>query len=493
MTLTAEQRAELRDLTDALCEEALTAEQAARLEALVGGHDEACRYYLSYLNLHGALLLDNAGDDLRDALRLVCESAEAAGGTPAPARSPILGFLGDLGQRGMDWFSNPTRLSMLIAAMVLGSLVIVVAFWAAPIYRDWIRPSRPPVEPEQVARLTQTIDCRWGDRGAAPAEGSRLALGQQLDLVEGLAEITFDSGAWIILHGPATLEAESRNGGFLRVGKLTAMVPEEATGFTVRTPTATVVDLGCRFGVRVDPEGVCEVHVFAGTVQVQSQSGGSSRWVAGGCAVRVAPAGSSPLAWTPVAERSFQQNVRPGDKPLVRLLPASYDMPNGEKKEGTYRDDTYTGQGDVSVDGAQLTGGLGHLTDGITAQPRLLWDMPPWVAWSIDPTITFHFDRPVSIDTIVIHTVKMTEFEIKLPRRVEISMDSGEPRLLDIDEGNEGLHRLTFSGLNLVGRTLRLKIARREKWLFVNEVSFFGLPEAAAKTESPRTTATGGL
>ena len=35
-------------------------------------------------------------------------------------------------------------------------------------------------------------------------------------------EITYDTGAKVILQGPVTYEVESRRGGFLSVGKLTA-------------------------------------------------------------------------------------------------------------------------------------------------------------------------------------------------------------------------------------------------------------------------------
>ena len=84
-----------------------------------------------------------------------------------------------------------------------------------------------------------------------------------------------------------------RNGGYLSVGKLTARLEKEgwkAEGgrrvkticisnssihpssfhpFAVRTPTATVTDLGTEFGVEVDDQGVTESHVFRGAVRVQ--------------------------------------------------------------------------------------------------------------------------------------------------------------------------------------------------------------------------------
>jgi hypothetical protein len=54
-------------------------------------------------------------------------------------------------------------------------------------------------------------------------------------------------------------------------------VPERAKGFTVETPSATLVDLGTEFAADVDPHGNGEVHVFRGEVIVQPRSLTDSR------------------------------------------------------------------------------------------------------------------------------------------------------------------------------------------------------------------------
>ena len=56
----------------------------------------------------------------------------------------------------------------------------------------------------------------------------------------------------------------------MAVGKLTGKVEvETAKGFSVRTPTATVTDLGTEFGVEVSKEGHTTSHVFRGSVRLQ--------------------------------------------------------------------------------------------------------------------------------------------------------------------------------------------------------------------------------
>ena len=116
-----------------------------------------------------------------------------------------------------------------------------------------------------VGRITGMVDCKWNG-------GSRVSLGQKFELASGLMEITYDTGAKVILQGPVTYEVES-NGGYLSVGKLTGKLEKKAEGgrrkaeatstssiphplppfpSVIHTPTATVTDLGTEFGVEVD-------------------------------------------------------------------------------------------------------------------------------------------------------------------------------------------------------------------------------------------------
>ena len=47
---------------------------------------------------------------------------------------------------------------------------------------------------------------------------------------------------------------------------------QSSNSFVIRTPTATVTDLGTEFGVDVSREGVTETHVFVGSVKVAQSS-----------------------------------------------------------------------------------------------------------------------------------------------------------------------------------------------------------------------------
>ena len=125
-------------------------------------------------------------------------------------------------------------------------------------------------------------------------------------------EITYDTGAKVILQGPVTYEVESTNGGYLSIGKLTGKLERKVASaqwlvastseirnqksetsypqslipnasslstihdplFTIKTPTAIVTDLGTEFGVEVHKSGTSEVHVLTGAVDLVARQGG---------------------------------------------------------------------------------------------------------------------------------------------------------------------------------------------------------------------------
>ena len=51
-------------------------------------------------------------------------------------------------------------------------------------------------------------------------------LGAEYQLASGLMEITYDTGAKVILQGPVTYSVEA-NGGYLAVGKLTGKLEKK--------------------------------------------------------------------------------------------------------------------------------------------------------------------------------------------------------------------------------------------------------------------------
>ncbi|MBN1393414.1 MAG: NPCBM/NEW2 domain-containing protein [Pirellulales bacterium] len=144
-----------------------------------------------------------------------------------------------------------------------------------------------------VGRVTGMKDCRWAVPDTRTCIGASATLGREYSLASGMMEITYQSGARVILEGPCSYKVESSAGGFLAMGKLTANIRgqrSEAGGqrpkvgnqkspnpqslipnpFVVRTPTAVVTDLGTEFGVEVAENGDTISHVFEGKIVVKA-------------------------------------------------------------------------------------------------------------------------------------------------------------------------------------------------------------------------------
>ncbi len=119
-----------------------------------------------------------------------------------------------------------------------------------------------PVLPT-VASLTDSINAEWSDVKNTPMNGDVLRQGRW-NLTKGLAEITFDDGAVVVIEAPAVFDLESPKSMYLDSGKINAFVSRYAIGFTVNTPSASIVDLGTEFGVDVQFDGTCDMQMFSG-------------------------------------------------------------------------------------------------------------------------------------------------------------------------------------------------------------------------------------
>jgi hypothetical protein len=292
---------ELGQLTAALCDGQITPQQGARLEQLVNDSDSAWRYFCDYTQIHSELCSAHlsGGEALRSDDQVV--QAEQVESQRPPCKHPAAG---------------PRRPLSLLYAALAGSVLLALTVGIIQWYRAQI--GSQVLQPLHVARLSGTVDAEWSDDGA-PDEDGRVVAGRELVLRRGFAAVSFDGGARVILQAPAVFEPQSSTSGLISQGLLTARVPAEAVGFTVRTPTATVVDLGTEFGVAVEPSGLSEVEVFVGRVEVSvidvRDALPTIHPVQGGESLRVAPSVAGGL---PQVER-----LAAGTRQFVRALPDS--------------------------------------------------------------------------------------------------------------------------------------------------------------------------
>jgi hypothetical protein len=159
------------------------------------------------------------------------------------------------------------RLVLGIGAMAATLILVFLAWLFAPKLDSPPQPIAPPV----VAKISRSIGAQWDRADIATMPGTQLTA-SNINLIRGLVQITFDSGAEVILQAPCRLELEGANQMYLQSGNLAAAVPKNAKGFTIRTPVSTVVDYGTEFGITVRASGETEAHVFKGEVDLRSGS-----------------------------------------------------------------------------------------------------------------------------------------------------------------------------------------------------------------------------
>lgn len=305
----------------ALCGEMSQAE-SAELGALVAGYPAARRWYLEFICDACNLRARAQSQQAADLPAIVVGELESEEGLELFSPRPAVGLFGGMARGTTGYFSNAGPLSYLIATFVMLVMGIVAWNWKLPEHAQVVDRTAPSFETTPgvvgqtrfVGRVTGLVDCQWEEASRfrvqgsgeekssgvrnqnseikdqpAPRLQSPVSLGDRFALASGLMEITYDTGAKVILQGPCTYEIDSAAGGYLAVGKVTARVEKQEerrtkdeglsdsrssfpiphSYFAIRTPTALVTDLGTEFGVEVSEQGDTMSHVFRGSVEMR--------------------------------------------------------------------------------------------------------------------------------------------------------------------------------------------------------------------------------
>ena len=160
---------------------------------------------------------------------------------PQPSQTPK--------ERDARKHRKPGRISWRKAAVIL--LPILLAFSPLLVLH---RPASP-------ATLASAVDLVW-ESGLDPQVGEQLPRGL-LQLKSGAIGIRLNSGATIVVTGPARFSINSNNSAILQSGAVTAIVPPAARGFEIQAGNLHIVDLGTEFGVSAEEDGSVHVEVFA--------------------------------------------------------------------------------------------------------------------------------------------------------------------------------------------------------------------------------------
>lgn len=189
------------------------------------------------------------------------------------AKSVLLEIVEEREAKHSIRWSDLVKTGLISAAASIGLLLLAqsVVFHKAE-HRSAASGRVAPV-PAFVARVERSEGLQWDAASRDRVRSDGWLSSGFLRLEAGTALIAFNSGAAVLVEGPAELSIESVNRMFLKSGRLTAEVPPRASGFTVNTPRLNAVDIGTRFGLSVDRDGDSELHVMQGEVEASRTSG----------------------------------------------------------------------------------------------------------------------------------------------------------------------------------------------------------------------------
>lgn len=148
-----------------------------------------------------------------------------------------------------------SKLSIYSAVFSAAAVLLIVTFL-------YFAPNRTGYE---VVTLTSSMNAKWVGPENSMQSGTRLCVDRSpLLLREGLAELLFDTNARVVIEAPAEFKILADDRIDLSYGKIYAVVPGEAIGFKVNSPSAQIIDLGTEFGIEADCDGNTYLHMIKG-------------------------------------------------------------------------------------------------------------------------------------------------------------------------------------------------------------------------------------
>lgn len=271
----------------------------------------------------------------------------------------------------LGWLAKPATASFLIAGIFLASVLGLVAFTSLDSQNDRDQANADAFASGRlpVAFVAALHEATWPANKQPYRAWQGLRVGDTIELASGLVELSFVSGAKVVLEGPARFEATAQDGCRLHAGRLTAEVkPDGAAAmapaglFRVTTANAVVTDLGTEFGVAFDTGGETLVRVFEGRVELAAGDGVSVTpqeplHLAVGHAAGVAIDGRLAMR-SPVA---FPRFVRSLPKPEPEGPPESFLARIGwdDAAAETLVRDAFDGSGSLAGSTPAARGGVG--------------------------------------------------------------------------------------------------------------------------------------
>lgn len=253
-----EKRKELSALLSKIVDGRVGDAEMERLEALLGNDREAQVYYLRFISVHSGL-----------------ERVSCAPRGMARVRSGRMGF-------GWGAWATAAAAACVFLALGLGLWSAMQSGTGGPDRPALVigRPSPPPAvrETRVLAVVGSAEAAVWNAPNLTPDQGTPLGTGE-IKLESGRIRLDFPAGEQVTLEAPAVFDLVDEDHLMIKEGRLVALVPQQAVGFTVTLPNGAVIDLGTEFAVDVEPDGTNRVKVLKGAVMASSTNlQGSTAW-----------------------------------------------------------------------------------------------------------------------------------------------------------------------------------------------------------------------
>ena len=216
----------------------LSSQERDELDQLLGSSAEARSIYLEYFEL--VTLIEGAA------------SIRAEEG-----RLPVL-----FGQRSQRKVLSYSLLAAAAALVLMAGIAMYVT----------IRETPRAVAEVEFAKGTQwSVD---GSGQSPDSDGASIKPGSSVTVSTGIVALTMDSGARMVLQGPAQVSFPTMESPVLERGWLWFDSGGSDEGIQVETPELWVRDIGTRFGTRLREDGLTEVHLVDGQVEIEVRGDG---------------------------------------------------------------------------------------------------------------------------------------------------------------------------------------------------------------------------
>jgi hypothetical protein len=288
---------DLQQLVGQLIDGELSDEQFESLQFLLRDDPQARIAYLEFVDLHASL---GQAAGKHSQAELVPFVTDVSNG-PLPAASDALMLAGRDCRRWPEqkreaWWASSLAytLGVALSACLVGLFVGRTylsppeSSFAATTPSRTTRLSAVPSQP--IATVTSGISPAFADRHLGV--GGKVGPGL-VRLERGVAELTLDGGAVLIVEGPCELDLKDKSLCHVLYGKVSAAVGPDTPEFSLRTRQVKLT--GCRgeLGLSVQLPSSTEVHVRNGMFVVNLAQGGELQRVSanGGDAYRIEQSG----------------------------------------------------------------------------------------------------------------------------------------------------------------------------------------------------------